>query len=300
MAKPKKFFKVDLVPALRRLEILSKGLTSSRLIGAYKSVFKGKGLDFREYREYNIDDDASLIDWKASARTNEILIKQYEEERDVDVFFLVDCSSKMLFGSTQKLKAEYVIELTASLGHAILEAGDNVGLALYSDEVKEDVLPSRGKTQFYTLSRILLNPEYYKGDEFDLKKATKFIFNYLKKSAVVIIISDFLSWKDDWEDSLQLLTTKFDVICIMVRDPRDRIMPEDVGQVVVQDSKTGKTLLVEPELIKHSYENYVKEQENKIKKIMLKTNVDFVDIPTEKSFVKPIINLFLKRTLKWK
>lgn len=300
MAKPKKFFKVDLVPALRRLEILSKGLTSSKLIGAYKSVFKGKGLDFREYREYNIEDDASLIDWKASARTNQILIKQYEEERDVDVFFLVDCSSKMLFGSTQKLKAEYVIELTASLSHAILEAGDNVGLALYSNDVKEDILPSRGKTQFYTISRILLNPEYYKENEFDLRKATKFIFNYLKKSAVVIIISDFLNWKDDWEDSLNLLTTKFDVICIMVRDPRDRILPSDVGQVVIENPKTGKTLLVEPELIKQSYEHYVREQEDKIKRILFKANIDFADISTDKSFVKPIINLFLKRALKWK
>ena len=300
MVKVKKFFKVDLVPALRRLEILSKGLTSSKLIGAYKSVFKGKGLEFREYRDYTIGDDASLIDWKASARTNEILIKQYEEERDVDVFFLIDCSTKMLFGSTHKLKAEYIIELTASLSHAILEAGDNVGLALYSDDVKEDVLPSRGKAQFYTLSRILLNPEYYEGNEFDLKKATKFIFNYLKKSAVVIIISDFLNWKDDWESSLELLTTKFDVICIMTRDPRDRILPEDVGQVVVQDPKTGKTLLVEPDLIKQSYEHYVKEQEIKIKKILFKTNIDFVDISTDKSFVKPIINLFLKRALKWK
>ena len=138
---PKKFFKVDLVPALRRLEILSKGLTSSKIIGAYKSVFKGKGLEFSGYRGYTLEDDSNLIDWKASARTNEILIKEYSEERDVDVFFLVDCSPRMLFGSTEKLKAEYVIELTASLSHAILEAGDSAGLALYSDDVKADILP---------------------------------------------------------------------------------------------------------------------------------------------------------------
>lgn len=295
----KKFFKVDLVPALRRLEILSKGLTSSKLVGTYRSVFKGKGLEFKDYRDYTLEDDANLIDWKASARTNEILIKQYTEERDVDVFFVVDSSSRMLFGSTHKLKAEYVIELTASLSHAILEAGDNVGLALYSDKEKADILPSRGKTQFYILSKLLLNPEFYNGN-FDLKNAVKFIFNYLKKTAVVIIISDFLGWKDEWRESLELLTTKFDVICIMVRDPRDRILPEDVGEIVVQDPNTGKTLLVEPGLIKHAYEYDVREQENKIRKSFFKSNIDFTEISTDKSFVKPIINLFLKRALKWK
>jgi uncharacterized protein (DUF58 family) len=296
---PKKFFKVELVPALKRLEILSKGLTNSRIIGAYKSVFKGKGLEFSDYREYNLDDDAELIDWKASARTNQILIKEYTEEREVDVFFLVDCSSRMLFGSTQKLKAEYNIELIASLAHSILEAGDSIGISLYSDKSRANLLPSRGKTQFYELSKILLDVEKYDGN-FDLKSAVKFIFNYLKKTAVVIIVSDFINWKDDWEDSLNLLSQKFDVICIMVRDPRDRTLPNDVGEIVIQDPKSGKTLLIEPKLIKESYEREVKFQEEKIKKILFKSNIDFIEILTDQQFVKPIMNLFLKRVSKWR
>ncbi|MEK6907074.1 MAG: DUF58 domain-containing protein [Nanoarchaeota archaeon] len=297
---PKKFFKVDLIPALRRLEILSRGLTSSKLVGAYRSVFKGKGLEFKEYREYTPADDSNLIDWKASAKTNEILMKEYSEEREVDVFFLVDCSSKMLFGSTQRLKAEYAIELVASLSHAILEAGDSVGLALYSDKLKADLLPSRGKTQFYNLSKVLLNIDYYEGNNFNIRDATKFIFNFLKKRAVVIIVSDFINWKEEWEESLSLLSQKFDVVCIMVRDPRDRIMPEDVGEIVLQDPNTGKTLLIEPGLIKQAYEHDVKEQEIRIKKSLFKIGIDFADVSTDKSFVKPIINLFLKRALRWR
>ena len=296
---PKKFFKVDLVPALRRLEMLSKSLTTSRVVGAYRSVFKGKGLEFSGYREYTSEDDANLIDWKASARTNEILLKEYSEEREIDVFFLIDSSSNMLFGSTQKLKAEYIIELTASLSHAILEAGDNVGMALYTDKAKSPLIPSRGKTQFYQISKVLLNVENY-GGNFDLKDAAKFIFNYLKKNAVIIIISDLLGWKDEWEDVMETLNTRFDVICIMVRDPRDKTLPVDVGEVVIQDPKTGKTLLIEPELIKHSYESIVKEQEEKIKKTLFKANVDFVDITTDESFVKPILNLFLRRVKRWR
>ena len=296
---PKKFFKVDLIPALRRLEVLSKGLTTSRLVGAYKSVFKGKGLEFSDYRQYNEDDDAGLIDWKASVRSNDILVKQYVEERELNIFFILDCSSRMLFGSAEKLKAEYNIELTASLSHAILEAGDNVGIALYSDDAKAKLAPSRGKSQFYEISRLLLNPEYYHG-KFDLENAVKFVFNYLKEAAVVIIISDFLNWKDEWEESLKLLTTKFDVICLMIRDPRDKTMPEEVGEVYVQDPNSEKTLLVEPALIKQAYEHNVREQENRIRIAFLKNNIDFAEILTDKSFVKPIVGLFLKRTLKWK
>ncbi len=295
----KKFFKVDLVPAIRKLEILSKGLTSSKMIGAYRSVFKGKGLEFKDYHPYTMEDDAGLIDWKASVRTNEILVKEYAEERDVDVFFLLDCSSRMLFGSTNKLKAEYNIELSASLAHAILEAGDNTGLLLYSDKEKAKLLPSRGKTQFYTFSKMLLNADYYAG-EFDIKNAVKFIFNYLKKSAVIIIISDFLGWKDDWQESLKILVQKFDIICIMVRDPRDRKLPDDVGQVVVSDPNTGKTLLIEPALLKEAYEHEVIEQEKKIQKSLLRLGIDFVEISTDSSFVKPLLNLFLRRAAKWR
>ena len=133
-----------------------------------------------------------------------------------------------------------------------------------------------------------------------MKDAAKFIFNYLKKNAVIIIISDLLGWKDEWEDVMETLNTRFDVICIMVRDPRDKTLPVDVGEVVIQDPKTGKTLLIEPELIKHSYESIVKEQEEKIKKTLFKANVDFVDITTDESFVKPILNLFLRRAKRWR
>jgi len=290
----KQFFKVDIVPALKRLEILSKALTSSTAIGAYKSVFKGKGLEFSGFREYTPEDDSSLIDWKASARTDQVLIKEYVEERNVDVFFLVDCSSNMLFGSGDKLKAEYNIELTSSLAHSILEAGDNVGVCMYSDNVKDRMLPSRGKAQFYIISKMLLKTENYNGS-FDFKNAAKFIFSYLKKRGIIVIISDFIGWKDDWEDSIKLLSQKFDVIMIMIRDPLDRTLPEDVGQVVISDPKTGKTMLIEPKLIKEAYEYEIKEQERKIKEVFLRSDVDFVDINTKDSFVKPIINLFIRR-----
>ena len=103
----RKKLNVDIVPSIRKLEVVTKGLIKTKGIGSYKSVFRGKGLDFSEYRPYSNVDDAALIDWKASMRTNQLLMRQYEEERDLNVFFLLDFSSSMVFGSTPKLKNEY-------------------------------------------------------------------------------------------------------------------------------------------------------------------------------------------------
>jgi uncharacterized protein (DUF58 family) len=201
----------------------------------------------------------------------------------------------MLFGSTNKLKAEYNIELTCSLAHAILEAGDNVGLVLFSDTAKQKLLPTRGFNQYYKISKLLLDPENY-GGNFDLENATKFVFNYLKTAGIIVIISDFLNWNDKWKDFIKLLSKKFDLMCIMIRDPRDKTMPNDVGEVVISDPKTGKTMIIEPELIKESYEKVMKEQEDNIKKIFLESNIDFVDISTDKPFINEIINLFIRRS----
>ena len=295
----KKFFKVDLVPALRRLEVLAKGLISSTIIGGYRSVFKGRGLEFNEYRDYSIGDDASMFDWRASAKTGDILVRKYIEERDIDVFFLLDASSNMLFGSTDKLKVEYMIELVASLSHAVLEAGDNVGLGLFTDKIVEKIAPSRNREQFYLITKKMLEVENY-GGRFDFNQACKFALSYLRESSILIILSDFSNLLDNPanEEYLKLITKKFDVISIMIRDLRDREMPEDVGQVVLQDPSTDKTLIVEPELIKQAYERFIREQENKIKNLFFKEGASFIDIQTDKSFVKPLVGLFRARAAR--
>ena len=293
----KKKIKVDLIPAIRKLEVISKSLITNRVIGGYKSVFRGKGLEFSDYRPYSFDDDASLIDWKATARTNEVLIKQYIEERDINVFFLIDASDHMLFGSTDKLKVEYVVELAASLSHAILEAGDSVGMSLYTEEPIEKISPSRGSQQFYIISKILSDPNMY-GGKFNIRNAVDFCLNFLKQDTIVIIISDFISLNEDWGTYLRLMSSKFDTIGLMVRDPRDFTMPENATQIVIQDPSSNRTLLIEPGLVKYAFEKLVKEQEEKIVNGFQRAGADFVKLRTDKSFVSPILNLFRRRALK--
>lgn len=295
----KKKLNVDIVPSIRRLQVVTKGLIKTKTVGSYKSVFRGKGLDFSDYRPYSMIDDSAMIDWKASMRANQLLVRQYEEERDLNVFFLVDCSSSMVFGSTDKLKNEYSVEIVASLAYAILDAGDSVGLVMFNDKVIKKIYPGKGKGQFYALVKALTNPDNY-GGGYDFDNAAEFILSYLKESNVLVIVSDFVGLKESSMKNIQYLTKKFDTIAVSVRDPRDRELPDDVGQVVIEDPYSNKNLLIEPKLIKDVYEEEIKKQEKWIKDVFMKNRSDFLFLTTDKGFTKPLMQLFLERTLKWR
>tara|TARA_Y100000034_G_C6892057_1_gene410595 strand:- start:552 stop:1442 length:891 start_codon:yes stop_codon:yes gene_type:complete len=295
----KRKLNVDIVPSIRKLEVVTKGLIKTKGIGSYRSVFRGKGLDFSEYRPYSNIDDASLIDWKASKRTNQLLIRQYEEERDLNVFFLFDCSSSMVFGSTPKLKNEYAVELVASLAYSILDAGDSVGLAMFSDKIVKKIYPGKGKGHFYALVKALTNPDNY-GGSYDFNSAAQFVLNYLKETTVVIVVSDFVGLGEDAKENLKFMTNKYDTIGMAVKDPRDRELPKDVGQVVIEDPYSKQSLLIEPDLIKEVYEDEIRKQEGWIKDLFLKHRSDFLLLTTDKSFIKPVLTLFWERTLKWR
>ena len=295
----KRKLNIDIVPSIRKLQIITKGLIKTKGIGSYKSVFRGKGLDFSDYRTYDRNDDASLIDWKASKRSNELLIRQYEEERDLNIFFVIDCGSGMVFGSTEKLKNEYAAEIVISLAFTILDAGDSVGLIMFNDKIVKKVYPGKGKGQFYSVVRALSDPENY-GGGFSFDNVTDFILNYLKQSTVVILVSDFVGMNENSLDKFKLISTKYDTIGIMVRDPRDKTLPTDVGQIVIEDPYSSKSLLIEPNLIKEVYEEEIKKQEKWIRDSFMRNKSDFLSLTTDKSFVKPLIGLFNERALKWK
>jgi len=289
--------KIDLRRGIKQLEVITKGLVTTKMVGQYKSVFKGKGLEFADFREYAFGDDASTIDWKASLRANRTLIKEYLEERNVEVFFLVDTSASMVFGSTEKLKNEYVAELVASLSYVMLQAGDSVGIALFNERVVAKLPPAHGKNQFYIISKSLVNPGYY-GHGFNLEIALKFIISYLKERAVVIILSDFVRPKGDWQRYLKICSKKFDVILIMVRDPRDRALPDESRQVILQDPYSHKQLVIIPSEIKHSFESYIMQQEKELKEQFQKAKCDLVCLSTDQPFAPPIIEFFMKRRMR--
>lgn len=297
--KRKKELHVDLVPALRKLEVLTKQtIASSGIVGQYSSAFKGRGLEFKEYRGYSQGDDAALIDWKASKKAGNLLVKDYVEERNAQVVFAFDVSRSMVFGSQEKLKHEYAIEFIASLSHAILEVGDSVGLVMYSSRLVRYVPVSRNRSQFFDITRGLANPELY-GGGFDFSGMSKFLLQSLNRDTVVILVSDFIGLDAAWQRSLKLLASKFDVMSIMVRDPLDRTLPGEYrGSILVRDPFSSKQMVMDPALFKQVYEREVARQEGAIEDAFIAAGADFTLLLTNEGFVKPIFRLFRLRAEK--
>ncbi|MDD5178043.1 MAG: DUF58 domain-containing protein [Candidatus Nanoarchaeia archaeon] len=297
--KIRRELKVDLTPLIKKLEIVTRMTVSTEIMGGYRSFFKGVGLEFEDYRLYNQDDDASKIDWKASLRSDSLLVKQYSEERNLEVFFLVDVSDNMVFGSIDKLKNEYAAELVASFVHVILTSGDKAGMALYANNLVEKITPSRKKDQFYAITKALVNPNFY-GGSFNFADAMNFLSKFLKKRSIIFVVSDFLDLDAGWDAPLKMASQKYDLVFVSVRDPRDYEMPEKSYQVVVEDPKTGEQLVVSPAEIRERYSTYTKQQEELLKSKLDVLGIDYLFLKTNESFVEPVIAMFRRRKARWK
>lgn len=286
---------VDLVERIRKLDIIAKKNTLTQMMeGNWTTLFKGRGMEFAGYRVYSYGDDASMIDWKASLRAKQVLIKEYEEEKNLKVFFFVDVSNSMLFTSTARLKCEYVIELVATLTQGILRSGDAVGLGLFNEKLVARVEPNIGKVMQYRVIRNLMNVKNY-GGNFDFKKAIMYLLSFLKGKALVIIISDFIGLDPHWKKYLELAADKWEIIGFMIRDPRDRTLPKNTGQFVLEDPYSEHKIYIDVNKYKKKYDEYVKKEEEEIEKGFTATRSGFLKLSTTEDFHKPIIRFFRKR-----
>lgn len=290
---------IDVTPVIRALELTTKSALGGELIGSYKSRFKGRGIEFEGYEEYNPDEDAEMIDWKASTRANKLLVKEYIEERNLNIFFLIDVSNSMIYTTGKKLKAEYVGELVASLAFLMLKNADHVGFALFNDKIVEEQPPRGGTLQYYKIVDTLLNSQNY-GGGYDLGKALNFAFNYMKPKSMLILITDFIGLKPNWQDILRINARRFDVITLMIRDPADSTLPKTKKGVVIRDPFSNKRIYIHGEKVRERYSEYVKQQEKSIANFFTGLGISFLRLDTSKSFVEPVITFFSERKAKWR
>ncbi len=285
-------FEVNFAGVISEFERAIQKFQVKRIL--YKTVFRGKGLEFDSYRDFESDDDSGMIDWKASLRGNKLLAKKYVEERDMDIYFFVDVSNSMLFGSGKVLKAEYAAELIASLSHLIMNSGDNVGLVFFSDKIVKVLRPLRDANHFGIETSILSDAAYY-GGGFDFNSAVDFALKTIvSPSSMIILVSDFIRMNDKCENHLKLLAARFETIAIMIRDPFDEELPNVKGQMIVQDPYSGNQMLIDPSLIADQYKQNALKHKEKIIRIFRESGVDFFEINTNKSFIIPFVS-FLKR-----
>jgi len=205
----------DILKKVRELEIKSKKLTSHLFTGEYHSAFKGRGMSFKEVREYAAGDDIRFIDWNVSARFGHPYSKMFEEERELTMMLLVDVSASSLFGTVHQRKKDLITEVSAMLAFAAINNNDKVGVIFFSDKVEFYIPPKKGRDHVLYIVRELLTMEpKQKGT--DLNAAVRFFNNSVKQKSIAFILSDFMT--DKYDDALRVAGNRHDVIGLKVYD----------------------------------------------------------------------------------
>jgi uncharacterized protein (DUF58 family) len=266
----------------------------------YKRVFGGKGFEFDSFRNYaSGEDDSALIDWKASMKGDTLLVRQYIEERDLNIFFLIDIGDNMIFGSGEKLKIETSAELSAALSHLILSSGDKVGFALYNEKIAAMKPFYPGMKQFFNFIKNISNTSIL-GGKSDLKKALSEVRPFLRKSSAVFIISDFLRIDDECAKILKNFMLTHETIGIMIRDKVENKLSDLNTEIVIEDIDTGEQAVINPELIKDEYERNSKQQKQAISELFKKSGADLISLESNEDFTVPLVEFLRKRIKKRK
>ncbi len=287
---------LDLAPETRQVAMkVRQHILSKSLEGSFTTIFRGRGIEFSGFRKYVYGDDASLIDWSASLRAKETLIRTFDVFKSFRALILVDVSNSMLFTSTHrdKLKAEHAAELASHLAYTILRTSNAVGLAMFSDHVKARLVPDIGADMNYRISRVLADPTLY-GGGFNFKAVTREVLAFQKEPALVIIISDFIGLEEGWINYLLKLAQHNEVLGLMLRDPRDKELPKSWGEWVLEDPFSPTQAQVDLIELRKDYHAYVEHEEAVIRRAFHLTKSHFASLRTDTDYWETIMG-FLKR-----
>lgn len=287
----------DILKQVRQIEIKTKGLVNEVFSGEYHSVFKGRGMEFSEVREYQFGDDIRNIDWNVTARYGHPYIKIFEEERELTVMLLVDMSGSLHFGSFEKTKQRIAAELSAILAFSALKNNDKVGLILFTDQIEKFVSPRKGRSHVLRIIREVLSfkPQ---GNKTDLKGALEYFNHTIKKKSITFLISDFID--DGYEKIIKIIGKKHDFVSIILQDPREREIPKS-GLVKMLDAETGNTRFLDTssKVVQDYFSDKIKKSDAQIKDLFLRSRIDSIKIDTSKSYIKPLVDFFKVREKRW-
>jgi uncharacterized protein (DUF58 family) len=264
------------------------------LEGNWTALMKGRGMEFAGFRKYTYGDDASRIDWGASLRAKETLIREFEEYRNVNIIFMLDVSNTMLFTSQKKLKAEYAAELVFQLAVATLDGGDSVGHVLFTDKVVSKGMPGIGKQAIYELAAALMNPKNYGGNK-DLRPVMLAVNAMLKQRALIVFVSDFIAMPEGWERYIRMLSEKFDLMAIMIRDPHDEELPHLGGQFLLEDPFTQERLYVDTNDYERAYGKLMLEEDARTRAVFRSAHAGLVEVRTDQDLIAPVLAYLRRR-----
>ena len=283
----------ELLKQVRQIEIKTKGLVNHVFSGEYHSVFKGRGMEFSEVREYQIGDDIRNIDWNVTARFGHPYIKVFEEERELTVMLIIDLSGSLSFGTINKTKQQIAAELSAILAFSALKNNDKVGLILFTNKIEKFVPPRKGRKHVLRIIREVLSFEP-EGKATDIDLALQYFHNSIKKRSIAFLISDFMD--DGYEKILRIASKKHDLIGVVLSDRREKEIPR-MGLVKLFDAESGQQRWLDTSskevhsLIRKLNNDY----ETKRKNLFLSSRLDSVEIDTGEDYVKPLVQFFKMR-----
>jgi uncharacterized protein (DUF58 family) len=298
MATPVKSSKA-MMSGMRQLEIRTRRLVNDSLSGAYHSVFKGRGMDFDEVREYTPGDEVRTIDWNVTARAGRTFVKKFTEERELTIFLLVDISASGNFGSGTLSKRDLAAELASVLAFSAIRNSDKVGLLLYTDRVERYLPPKKGRRHVLRVVRDIL---YHAPDGrgTDSVKALDVVNHVLHRRAIVFLISDFESNQDpvkaraDLRRSMRQTNRRHDLIAVHVEDPREKDLP-DVGILALEDAESGEIIELDTARasVRKRFKEYSLERGRRLVSDFRAEGIDTLQLQTDMPYM-PALQRFFK------
>ncbi len=291
----------EILKKVRQIEVRTNRLVNDSLAGNYQSVFKGRGMNFDEVREYIPGDDIRTIDWNVTARTGIPHIKKFTEERELTIMLMIDISGSGDFGSNEYSKRELMAEVGSVLAFSAVRNNDKVGLLLFTDKTELYIPPQKGRSHILRIIREIL---YFKatGRKTDLKIALDFTNSVIKRKCVAFLISDFCL-PGNFDQELQALQTKLqisnkrhDLISVMVSDPREFDLP-NVGWITLEDAETGAQIELNTtdDSVRQKYAALASTRQKVLQKTIRSAGIDYLDLYTNTPYLPELLKFFSNR-----
>ncbi len=283
----------EILDKVRLIEIQTRSVVDELFAGEYHAVFKGRGMEFAEVREYQPGDDVRSIDWNVTARVGHPFVKIYDEERELTVVLAVDASASGAFGSSHRMKGEVGVEISALLAFAAIRNNDRVGLAIFTDEVELFIPPRKGRRHVLRVIRELL---YFRpqGSGTSVAGALAYLERVLHRRSVIFLISDLLD--TDYTRPLRVLSQRHDLTAITLSDPRESELP-DVGFIQLRDAETGHQVLVDTSdaRLREQFAGNQRAAAEARSEGLRRLGVDEIRIDTTRSYIEPLVRHFRSR-----
>jgi len=283
----------EVVRKIRRIQITTSRMVTDVFAGQYKSVFKGRGMEFEEVREYQPGDEIRSIDWNVTARMGHPYVKKFVEERELTIMILLDKSLSCAFASTNQLKSQLAAELCSLLAFSAIQNNDKVGLIVFTDKIEKFVPPRKGIRH---VLRVVREALYFKpsGKATDIPGAISYLNRVTKRRTITFIVSDFYS--PEFKKQLSIANKRHDIIAVTITDPRELEIP-NVGIVKLEDAETGKDFLLDTSLseTRSAYKAKALRLFREREKVFRSVGVDNVDIRTNVPYFQTLFRFFRMR-----